>query len=351
MTFKPKFRFTPQIVRLLSTIERRYGALESRQLIPSLALRLTQEHQILATHHSTSIEGNPLNPQEVTNILLDDRIPTNKSEQEVKNYFAALNSIAVRVHQKELLKVDFVLKLHAILMDDIPIKDPGKFRNSPVVVGHRNMVGLVIKHNPPVHTALEIGSMVEDVLTWTTEEKSLHPLVVAAILHHQIAFIHPFIDGNGRMARLLTAYYLLLQGYEVTRYFILDDYYDMDRIEYSDSLHAADLGRLNEWITYFLDGISYSLHAAEGRIDQLASRAIDDIEGEKRVLVTRREEDVLQLVLERKAVKMDDVRQLFDVTRQHSHALLSSLVKKGLLVKYGKTKSSYYKLRRSEKTE
>ena len=125
----------------------------------------------------------------------------------------------------------------------------------------------------------------------------------------------------------------------------------MDRTEYSDKLHAADQGKLTEWITYFLDGISYSLHAAQGRIDQLSRKTLDDVEGEKRVLVSRREENVLQLVLEQKALKMNDVRRHFDVTRQHAHALLSSLVRKGLLVKYGKTKNSYYKLRRSEATE
>src|SRR3989338_6711837 len=97
--FEPKFSFTPKIINNLASIERLYGQLLGEQLIPSLALKLSEENLILATHFSTSIEGNPLSPRDVTNIILGDQIPTTKSEREVKNYFSVLNRFFILAKQ------------------------------------------------------------------------------------------------------------------------------------------------------------------------------------------------------------------------------------------------------------
>lgn len=195
----------------------------------------------------------------------------------------------------------------------------------------------------------EIKNVLSELFAWLTQQnEELHPLIKAGIFHHEFAYIHPFFDGNGRIARLLTAYYLLLKQYEVTKYFILDDYYDIDRHQYSDILHTADEGNKTTWLEYFLEGIGYSLQAALARIKELSGAKLDEVTGEKRVLVTSREEDVLQIVLEKKAVKMTDIQENLSVTRQQAHALLASLVKKGILQKFGKTKTSYYKLAKTQ---
>lgn len=342
--FEPKFALNLKILSTLGTIERLYGQLLGEKLIPSLALRLSQENQILATHHSTSIEGNPLSPQDVTNVVLNDKIPTTKSEKEVKNYFAVLNALSELVRKKQPITTELTEKLHKLLMEGIEHKDFGKFRDGPVFVGHKTKVEVVMKHNPPFHSYEEIQKTLTERYKWLAAENSYPPLIKAGILHHQFAYIHPFFDGNGRLARILTAYYLLLQGYEVTKYFILDDYYDIDRQEYSDMLHTADNGDETGWLEYFLGGIASSLQAALARIQSLKKTNLDEITGEKRVLVTRREEEVLQMVVNKKAVKMSDVQESFEVTRQQAHSLLASLVRKGLLQKYGSTKTSYYKL-------
>lgn len=342
--FEPKFSFTPKIVNTLASIERLYGSLLEQELVPSLALKLSQENQILATHHSTSIEGNPLSPRDVTNIILGDQIPTTKSEKEVKNYFAVLNKINVLVKKKEPISTALTLELHKELMKGLLTRGIGEFRGREVFIGHKNKIELVVKHNPPYHTAAEIKGVLEEVYGWVREKEEFHPLIRAGILHHQFAYIHPFFDGNGRLARILTAYFLLLKQYEIVRFFILDDYYDIDRQEYSDVLHSADSGDETHWLEYFLEGIAYSLQAALARVHQLKGKSIDEVTGEKRVLVTSREEDVIQIVLDKKAVKTTDVVEALSVTRQQAHALLAALVKKGILKKFGKTKTSYYKL-------
>lgn len=342
--FEPKFALTLKIVTTLGAIERLYGKLYSEKLIPSLAIRLAKENQILATHYSTSIEGNPLSPQDVTNVILGDKIPTTKSEQEVKNYFSILTSLPGLVRQKVPLSVGLTEKFHSELMDKLDERIRGHVRDGSVFIGHKEQDQIVVKHNPPFHTKEEIIHALEELYTWLQEDKELPPLLKAGILHHQFAYIHPFFDGNGRIGRILTAYYLLLEQYEVTKYFILDDYYDIDRHLYSDSLHTADNGDKTVWLEYFLEGIATSLQTAISRIEELKRTALDEFTGEKRVLVTPREEEVLQYILERKAIKSSDLEKLFSVTRQQAHALLASLVRKGLVEKFGITKTSYYKL-------
>lgn len=342
--FEPKFTFTLKIVNQLALIERLYGQITTERLIPSLSVKLAQENQILATHHSTSIEGNPLSPMDVTNIILGDQIPVTKSEKEVRNYFSVLNTIFILAKKREPITVELTEKLHHELMKDIEKKDLGTVRDGPVFVGHRTQTEIVVKHNPPFHTAKEIKTALTDLYTWLMAEDEMHPLIKAGIFHHQFAYIHPFFDGNGRLARILTAYYLLLKQYEIVKFFIIDDYYDVDRHLYSDTLHTADKGERIEWLEYFLEGLAYSLQAALARITDLKKSNLDDVTGEKRVMVTNREEEVLHIVLDKKAIKTSDIQDALQVTRQQAHALVASLVRKGLLEKFGKTKTSYYKL-------
>ena len=344
--FEPRFSFTPKIVNTLASVERLYGSLLEQELIPSLALQLSQENQILATHHSTSIEGNPLSPRDVTNIVLGDQIPTTKSEKEVKNYFQAIVRVNVLAKQHQPLSIALTLQLHKELMHSLYHGEPGHFRDSEVFIGHKTKTDLVVKHSPPFNKTSEIENAIGELYEWVNYSKEdIHPLIRAGILHHQFAYIHPFFDGNGRLARILTAYFLLIKQYEVVRFFILDDYYDIDRQQYSDMLHSADSGDNTRWLEYFLEGIAYSLQAAQARLNKLSKKSIDEVMGEKRVLVTSREEDVIQIVLDKKAVKTNDVVVLLRVTRQQAHALLASLVKKGILKKFGRTKTSYYRLK------
>ena len=342
--FKPGFTITPKMVNSLTTIERLYGQLIAERLIPSLALKLSEENQVLATHYSTSIEGNPLSPYDVTNIVLGDKIPTTKSEKEVKNYFAALNKIFILQKERSPITLELTKNLHKAIMAGLDNKSLADFRDGEVFVGHKTKEEVVVKHNPPFHKRKDIENSLLELFSWLNQSDELHPLIKAGIFHHQFAYVHPFYDGNGRLARILTEYYLLLKNYQVAKFFILDDYYDIDRHLYSDMLHSADKGSQTFWLEYFLEGVANSLQAALARVNELKKVNLDELTGEKRVLVTPREEEVLEIIMDKKAVRTRDIQEVLSVTRQQAHALLFSLVRKKLVEKFGKTKTSYYKL-------
>jgi len=335
---KPKYTLTPEILTNLTQIERFYGQLEGLRIPKKLELNLERENLIQSSYVSNSIEGNPLSFPEVTNLLLNDRVPTNRDEKEIKNYFDLLKQLDIYV--KKPLLLETVKEIHKKLMTHINDEIAGKIRNSKVVVGgyvtENGEPELKVKHEPPFHNQAAIVEALQQLLSWYSQDNQTSPVLKAGIFHHQYVYLHPFEDGNGRTCRLLTALIFLQNNYQINRYFVLDDYYDIDRLMYSDSLNSADTGDKTNWLKYFSDGVKYSLQSALSRV----SSALQGVNVEDRP--TNREQDVLEhLQRHKEATSLDIVKQ-FGVSRQQAHKLLSQLVEKGYLIKKGDTKGSYY---------
>lgn len=164
-------------------------------------------------------------------------------------------------------------------------------------------------------------------------------MLKAGIFHHHYVYIHPFEDGNGRTCRLLTALGLLKSGYQINKYFVLDDYYDIDRSMYSDMLSSADTGDKTEWLEYFTSGVKYSLQGSLGRVKTL----LQTVAVEERP--TNKEHAVLELLRSHHQLTSADITEFLRVSRQQAHKLLSGLVRKGYADKKGGTKNSYYFLK------
>jgi len=334
--FKPKYALNSKILTNLSTIERIYGQLESKTVPQELLLNLERNNLFKSSYSSNSIEGNPLSEQEVTNLLLGDRIPANRDEKEVHNYFNILKEFDTKYTRLDLQNV---LEIHKELLSGVNDDIAGKIRDSKVVVGNPTDTGeVIIKHNPPVHTKREIETHLNELLGWVNKSSEM-PILTAGIYHHQFVYIHTFVDGNGRTARLSTALLLNQYGYKINKYFIIDDYYDIDRIQYSDALHSADGGNETKWLEYFTDGVKYSLQSALAKVEA----GLQNLSFNLRP--TKRELDVLNLFDKYKEVTSAQVAQNLDISRQQAFNLLNGLVVKGILVKEGETKNSYYHLK------
>jgi Fic family protein len=196
-----------------------------------------------------------------------------------------------------------------------------------------------IKHEPPYHDQTQIKNAVTQLVDWVNNAPDL-AIIKIALFHHYYVYIHPFIDGNGRTVRLLTVLLFLIHNYQINKYFVLDDYYDLDRQGYSDALHSADQGNSTAWLEYFTDGIKYSLQSALAR----AKNALSTLKIDNRP--TPREKEVLALFSSHQAeIITSDVVNVLQVSRQQAQNLLKGLVNKGLLEKLGLTKHSYYKLK------
>lgn len=332
--FQPNYIVSPKLLNNINEIERLYGRLEGMKVPQSLLLNLKRDNLITSSYASNSIEGNPLSQAAVTNLLLNDQVPVNRDEKEVVNYFEILKILEKLV--KEPLDLDQILSIHKGLMTGVDDKIKGKIRDKEIVVGNRGINGeILIKHNPPFHNASAIKHALEELTEWigTSEDPAI---LKAGLYHHQFVYIHPFIDGNGRTCRLTTALVFLKNNYLINKYFVLDDYYDIDRDNYSDSLHSADRGEQTEWLEYFTDGVKYSLQSALSRIELGLSQLSFDLRP------SPRESDALQIIQKYRQVNTADLVREMKVTRQQAFNLLKALTEKGFIEKKGSTKDSYY---------
>ena len=335
-----KHTLTPTILDSIANIERLYGQLEALRIPRKLQLNLERDNVIQSSFISNSIEGNPLSYPEVSNLLLGDRIPANRSEKEVRNYFEILKNLDRRAETP--FDIHQILALHRDLMAGVDDEIAGQIRDSRVVIGNRKISGkkikIIVKHEPPHHDATSIKKTLGDLVKWFNGTNEILPVIKIALFHHQYVFIHPFADGNGRTVRLLTALLLIQAGYAVNKYFVLDDYYDVDRLAYSDALHSADAGNSTEWVEYFTSGIKYSLQSALAKTkNALLTMRIDE-------RPSNRERQVLEIFASTSELTSAEVAAILGVSRQQAHNLLSGLVQKGLIKKIGQTKKSYYQI-------
>ncbi|MFH1561572.1 MAG: Fic family protein [Patescibacteria group bacterium] len=339
--FKPSYQLSPQILSNLTKIERFHGQLEGLQIPKELELSLERDNLVQSSYISNSIEGNPLTLPEVTNLLLSDRIPVNKDEKEVQNYFNLLKAMEEYLEQE--ISLDLVTELHLKLLTGVK-NFAGQFRSQKVVVGHQALgqkgnFDFVIKHEPPFHQTDQIKTAIEELILWEKEELALPAPLKAGIFHHQFVYIHPFEDGNGRVCRLLTTLIFMKNQYPINKYFVLDDYYDIDRSLYSDKLHTADSGDKTEWLEYFSEGVMYSLQSVLAKV----KKNYDTLKMENRP--SSKEQEVIEVLKKQKELTAPKLAEKLQVSRQQAHNLLSNLLKKGLVAKKGKTKSSYYFLK------
>lgn len=336
--FTPHYRLTTKLLANIALIERLYGRLEGLRIPKKLELNLERNNLIQSTYISNSIEGNPLSLPEVTNLLLNDRIAANKNEKEIKNYFEILKSLENLASLR--ITPELVCDLHKRLLTGVNDQIAGEVRNKPVAVGKQIKGKLFqIKHHPPFHKRQKIENALRQLLSWVSSHNEIPPIVRAGIFHHQFVFIHPFEDGNGRICRLLTALILLQNNYCINRYFVLDDYYDIDRLQYSDKLHSADSGDKTEWLEYFTDGVKYSLQSAFSKY----KNAIVSLSASERL--TPKEQEVLKFLQEKGEITSGELAKKLAVSRQQAHGLLKILLEKGYLGKKGRTKASFYYLK------
>ncbi|NMC36314.1 Fic family protein [Candidatus Beckwithbacteria bacterium] len=339
--FQPQYSLTNHLFNNVATCERLYGQVEALRLPKQLELNLKRNNLIESAYASNRIEGNPMTLPEVTNLILNDRMPSNRDEKEIANYFAMLEKLDS--YAQKPFSAKLVTDLHQELFAHFE-EGAGRLRNEIVAVSRytreeNGKVKLNIKHMPPYHAKTEIRQALEELLSWAKQQTELPVVVKAGIFHHHFVYIHPFLDGNGRICRMLTALLFIKAGYRINRYFILDDYYDIDRNQYSDMLHSADDGDKTQWLEYFSDGVKYSLQSALAK----AQTSLQTLHIAQRP--STKERTVLDIMMKYPETTSTEIAGQLQVSRQQAHNLLSGLVEKGLIERKGSTKSSYYVLK------
>lgn len=338
--FEPQFKYTDKIVKYIAQIASAKEIISNAKIIPLYDTKLKQDALIKSSHYSTSIEGNPLNLEEVKTLINNNQKPTTKAEQEVLNYFNVLNNL--NKYSDKIITKNTILSVHKDLTKDL-LKNPeyeGKFRDTRVFIG--NLHTKKINYIPP--DAYKVPGLIDELLDWlnnSTDE--MYPVIIAGILHYELVRIHPFVDGNGRTSRLMATLILSIHKFNIDNYFTLDEYYNQDRQAYVDALKSADKNHdLTNWLEYFCQGVLYSIYKVKSevlKLDQITSKYNNTIE------LTPNEISVLTLLEEKKHIQNKDIQEMLNISPQASYKLIRKLKNKELIKSTGKGRNTEYNLR------
>ena len=343
--FKPKFTYTNKIVRLLTRISAAREVILNSPLIPGWSVTLRQEAIIHSAHSSTRIEGNRLSLEQVSELSLGREVmATRRDKQEVLNYLNVLKNIDKLIKGNSISGKD-ILNIHRMVTEDTLDNpdDCGVYRNRYVVVGNRFTGEIFFK--PPQNE--DVPGLMEDLIEWinSEESKALEPVIEAGITHYEFVRIHPFVDGNGRTARVLATLILYLRDFDTKQFFCLDDYYDSDRQAYYLALQSVkqDTLDLTNWLEYFVEGVSVSTEAVKERVIRLSSERLRRSKGGQ-IALTERQIRIVEFINQRGKITNRDMRNLFSVSSQAAHKEIKKLLKLGVVKPVGRSRGLYYEL-------
>jgi Fic family protein len=322
----------PQINALLEQATRALGELNAFSLIvPDIDLFI-QMHVVKEAQSSSKIEGTQTGIDEA--LMPEAQIRPEKRDdwREVRNYVEAVNT-AVAELERLPLSNRLLRQTHAILMQGVrgAHKLPGEFRSSQNWIGGSSLADAAFI--PPHHEGVpELMSDLE--LFWHNDTIVVPHLIRVAISHYQFETIHPFLDGNGRIGRLLIPLYLVSHGLLAKPSLYLSDFFERNRASYYDALMRVRVGNdLIHWIRFFLNGVAQTATNGRNVFRQvLALRTeVEQVAAGmgKRAGLAR---EALNVLYRQPVVDAGDLSRALGVSTPTANALIKALVEKHILV-------------------
>ncbi len=247
VSMKPPYNINATILKLITSISEKIGEVNAN-LMSRPSPQLRKQNKIKTIHSSLKIEGNTLTREQVTALIENKRVIGPK-----KDVLEVINAIKVYDHLTEYdpFSSESLLSAHKLLMQDI-IKNPGRYRDQSVGIFDNSQV---------VHIAPPAGNvplLMNKLFEYLKDENEL-TLIKSCVFHYEIEFIHPFMDGNGRMGRLWQTV-ILLQEYPVFEFLPFETLINLTQEQYYNALATSDIkGNSTIFIEYMLSVIDKSL--------------------------------------------------------------------------------------------
>lgn len=349
--FNPQYKVTNKIVSQLTAIAEAKAVIERAKLLPKSELKLRRQALIRMTHSSTGIEGNILNIQQVEAVYAHKKIVAPARDvYEVKNYIKAMFFISQIVKKKQAITEKTVLKIHKLVTDrTLPEKQSGNYRQGLVYVVRRRMgMPAEVVYTAPV--ASKVPKLTADLVKWIQQSKKeeVNPIIVAGIVHQEIAAIHPFSDGNGRTARALATLILYDRDYDFRQLFALEDYYNRDRASY---YQAIDIGKNYEkrrtdftpWLEYFVRGFKEEINNVKAKVMSLSRRKING-KIESQIYLDKEQLKIIDFLEQVGKITVKDAVDILECPKRTAQLHLQRLKKLRMIKQIGKGPSSAYVL-------
>jgi len=345
-----QFDFTPEIVRALQSIERARAEVQLTILPPAVAEGLRLRARVRSTHFSTRIEGNRLTLVEAEQVLVEGRkFPGRERDTlEVQHYFQALAQIEKWVEESKSITEERICQLHALIFSGKRTR-PTPYRDGQNVITDGN--GAIV-YLPP--EAKDVLGLMGEMAGWISIAENEQPVpVVAGLAHYQFVTIHPFFDGNGRTARALATWILYRGGYDLGKFYALEEFYCQDLDGYYNALvthphHNYYEGRntadITPWLAYFVKGMAAVFESVASEVHERAVQGDETSEAFLRKL-DRRARIVLGLFSRQDEISANDVSSVLGLSDRQVRNLLNEWVSAGWLeVSDSSRKSRAYRL-------
>ncbi|PIP53167.1 hypothetical protein COX08_02485 [Candidatus Beckwithbacteria bacterium CG23_combo_of_CG06-09_8_20_14_all_34_8] len=341
--------------------------IDSAPIIPAWEKTFQEEAVIRTVHYGTHLEGNDLtlgqakivydhvdkenNIFKSPKVIADETgvVARDRDIQEIINYRKVMeyvDSLSESTQKSTRYKELEIKYMHQLCVDKIlDSEKSGHYRTAKVVV--KDAATGEVSFRPP--NPIEVPFQIEHFLEWINSplSKDIHPVIRAGISHYELVRIHPFVDGNGRVARAFATLVLFREGYDIKRLFSLEEYYDRNPIEYYQALQSVAItSDLTSWLEYFVFGLAQELDRIREKVRKLSMDARMLNKLGQQIALTDRQIKLLEFMREHEQMIMKDAQRLLPMISEDTILReLKGLIDKRLIEKIGKTKGSYYGIR------
>lgn len=327
MKLPPEYKITSEILDLIAKIEANKIFISSLNISNLLKEKIQRTSTLKSSLFSARIEGNPLTLNEIQHEIGDAQ-----KKQEIFNILKAIKFIDKNIKTDTKISEKLILNLHSIIMQDLT-SERGEFRREVSAIF--NQAGVAVYLPPP---PAQIKRLIKRLLNYLNSGCEKFPLINAFISHLIFEKIHPFINGNGRVGRLLIFSILKSKDENYNMFVPFEEYLDENRNEY---YYHLDNG-LNNTQDYLI----FMLNAFYFEIEQVKKIINSELEKKESLFLPPRQEEIYHIIKDHVIVSFDMIRRRFlKVPGRTIRYDLKKLQGMNLIIKIGKTKGSYYKIK------
>ena len=348
--FNPLFSITFHLNFNLEEIERARYRVERTLIMPKHEQWLRREAFIRTAYSSTMVEDGTISEDELGEMARPSPAATIPKERpEIINYGRALEFVDFLSDMSETWEPTpmeaTIRQIHWLLMHTIndPKIKPGQYRREPNWIIDQG----IRVYEPP--SSIDVPLLMRDFSLWLQkEEKDLPPIIKAGVAHAHLVAIHPFVDGNGRTARLLATLLLQQSGFRFRKLFSLDAYYQRHRNEYIDALRESIGERYHEgydstaWLQFFTESVLIQAKNLEEKLTDWKIMVDKVHKSWKRFGLNDRQIDGLIYAVNRKYLTRKDYTEITGISSVTASRDLAKLVEKGLLRPEGTGRNRRY---------
>jgi len=361
--YVPKYTITTQILKDIGLVEVAKDVIINAPLVPAYETKFRDDAKLKKIHFGTALEGNDLTEGEAR--LIVDREVTSIAEAEAAGVVARERDVQEVINYRNVVEfiekigpgtnysLGLVNRIHALVVDRlVPPELAGVLRRTQVVL--KNSITGEVAYRPP-ETDLVPGMMM-DFMAWLESEhgRKEHPVLRAGITHYALTAIHPYTEGNGRTARAMATMVLFAEGYDIKRFFALEEYFDKHAEDYFGALAEVSAQSvvlterdLTIWLEIFTRALALELTRIKEKVRELTLSTTMKQRMGKQVPLSERQMKIVEYLTANGEMGMGEARGVLHMVSEDTILRdMRYLLDKGVVSKRGSTKAAKYILKK-----